>query len=92
MTGPSNNNQRVTNAILGGKMDSLLKGFEEMKDAQKEQNRQIRVNSDLCIEHSVLWKQHDKEHVSLNTKKWAGDIGAAIAGALTAVGITVAKS
>jgi len=80
-----NTNQRVTNAILGGKLDRIAEDVAEIK-AGMQRNTEYRIAA------TERWKAHDKEHASLNTKKWAGDIGAAIAGALTAVGITVAKS
>ena len=85
MADSSNSNQRVTNAVLGVKLDSIAKDVAEIKDG-------VRLNTEYRIASTQRWKDHDKEHASLNTKKWAGDIGAAIAGALTAVGITVAKS
>jgi hypothetical protein len=78
-------NQRVRNAVLSTKLDHLIEGQEEIKDGMK-------LNTEARIASTERWKAHEKEHASLNTKKWAGDIGAAIAGALTAVGITVAKS
>ena len=81
MTQTGNNNQRVTNAILGVKMDHVIEGMEEIKAG-------MALNTESRIASTERWKQHDKEHSALNTKKWAGDIGAALAGA--AAGITAA--
>ena len=81
MTQDNGSNQRVTNAILGTKLDVVIKSQEEIKDGMK-------LNTESRSASTERWKQHDKEHSALNTKKWAGDIGAALAGA--AAGITAA--
>jgi hypothetical protein len=57
-------NQRVTNAILGGKLDGIAKDVKEIKGDMK-------LNTEARITHTERWKAHDKEHASLNTKKWA---------------------
>ena len=85
-------NQRVTNAILGVKLDHVIEGMEEIKANQKEQGRDIQANAELCREHATLWEQHDKEHTNLKAKSWAGDIGAAVAGAVAGITAAIAKS
>jgi len=80
-----NSNQRVTNAKLGMKLDYVIETVDEIKEA-------IALNTEHRITCSERWKQHDKEHTSLNTKKWVGDISAAAAGILAAVGASMAKS
>ena len=80
-----NGNQRVTNATLKKDLEYLIKGQDEIKDS-------VKLNTEYRIAGKERWKQHDKEHVSLNTKKWVGDVGAAVAGALTAIGVGLSKS
>jgi hypothetical protein len=80
-----NSNQRVTNAKLGMKLDYVIETVDEIKEA-------IALNTEHRITCSERWKQHDREHASLNTKKWAGDIAAAAAGVVAAIGASMAKS
>jgi len=85
MTDGTNGNQRVTNAMLKKDLEYLIKGQDEMK-------RAVAANTEHRIACNERWEQHDKEHASLNAKKWAGDIGAAIAGAVTGVAAAIMKS
>jgi len=80
-----NTNQRVTNAILGGKLDRIAEDVAEIK-AGMQRNTEYRIAA------TERWKAHDKEHASLNTKKWAGDIGAAATGIAAAVAAAITKS
>ena len=72
------NNQRVKNAVLSLKLDHLIKGQEEIK-------ADLRLNTEARITSEERWKAHDKEHSSLRTKSWAGDISAAVAGGIAAL-------
>ena len=85
MVDSSNSNQRVTNAILGTKMDYMIKGQEEIKAGMK-------LNTEARIANTERWKQHDKEHTSLKAKSWVGDIGAGIVGIGAAIAAAVSKS
>ena len=70
-----NSNQRVTNAILGTKLDRVIDDLDEIKGG-------MALNTEARIASTERWKAHEKEHASLNTKKWAGDIGAGIAASI----------
>jgi len=85
MTETGNGNQRVTNVTLGMKLDYVIETVDEIKAA-------IALNTEHRITCTETWRLHDKEHASLNAKKWVGDIGAALAGALTAIGVGLSKS
>ena len=78
-------NQRVRNAVLDEKLDHVLEGQREIKDNQKEIRADLRLNTDARIASDERWKAHDKEHGSLRTKSWAGDIGAAVTGGIAAL-------
>ena len=80
-----NTNQRVTNALLMAELKNMGKDIDEIKGGMKP-NTEHRI---ACEER---WKAHDREHTSLNTKKWAGDIGAAIAGAVAGAAAAMTKS
>ena len=92
MTGSGNSNQRVTNAVLAVKLDHVIEGRAAIKENQKEQGHRIQANAKACTEHNVLWKEHAKVHADLNVKKWAGDIGAAVAGAIAGASAAIFKS
>ena len=85
MTGSGNSNQRVTMAILGEKMDNMQADVSDIKKDTKK-------NTEERIASTERWRAHEKEHGSLNTKKWAGDIGAAIAGAVGGITAAILKS
>ena len=85
MAGTGNGNQRVTNAILGVKLDHVIEGQEEIKAG-------MQLNTEARIASTERWTQHDKEHSSLRAKSWAGDIGAAITGAVAAIGVALTKA
>ena len=72
-------------AVLGAKMDNMQADVSEIK-------KDTKLNTEERIASKERWKQHDKEHSSLNTKKWAGDVGAAIAGAVAGITAAIAKS
>ena len=80
-----NSNQRVTNAKLGMKLDYVITTVDEIKEGMK-------LNTEYRIAGTERWKAHDKEHTSLNTKKWVGDIGAAAAGIAAAIAAGLTKS
>ena len=81
----NNSNQRVTMAILGEKMDNMQADVSEIK-------KDTKLNTEERIASKERWKQHDKEHASLTRKSWAGDIGAAVAGAVAGITAAIAKS
>jgi hypothetical protein len=85
-------NQRVRNAVLSTKLDHVIEGIDEIKTNQRVQGDKIEANAMACREHATRWTQHDKEHTSLKAKSWAGDIGAAVAGAVAGITAAIAKS
>ena len=86
------NSQRVTNAILGGKMDSVAFDVIEIKKCIDRMDLYVRENTEARQVNNERWRQHDHEHESLNAKKWAGDIGAAVAGAFVGLAAALTKS
>ena len=78
-------NQRVTMAILGEKMDNMQVDVSEIK-------KDTKLNTEERIASKERWKQHEKEHASLNTKKWAGDIGAGIVASIPGLAALFTKS
>ena len=85
MAGSGNSNQRVTMAVLGAKMDNMQADVSEIK-------KDTKLNTEERITSKERWKAHDKEHASLNAKKWVGDIGAGIVGIGAAIAAAVTKS
>ncbi len=71
-------NQRVTMAILGEKMDNMQADVSDIK-------KDTKLNTEERIASEVLWKAHDKEHANLRVKSWAGDVGAAMTGGIAAL-------
>ena len=85
MAQTGNSNQRVTMAVLGEKMDYMQADVSEIK-------KDAKLNTEERIASTERWKAHDKEHSALNAKKWAGDVGAAIAGAVGGITAAILKS
>jgi len=85
------NSQRVTNAILGGKMDSVAFDVIEIKKCIDRMDLYVRENTEARQVNNERWRQHDHEHESLNAKKWAGDIGAGIVASIPGLAALFAK-
>ena len=73
-------------------LKNMGKDIDEIKGGMKEIKDDMKPNTEHRITCTALWKAHDKEHASLKTKSWVGDIAAAAAGVMTAVGASMAKS
>lgn len=79
-----NGNGRITMAILGERMDQMLRRMERVEgkvDTVIEKQSTAQSNYDVCsTRQAERWTQHGQDHQALARKHWAADIvGPAIA-------------
>lgn len=92
----SDDNNRVTLAVLGQQMLEMLRrqdDVEEKLDGIGEKlDRVVTSHAQCAAVQETRWEYHKEEHRVLNSKKWAGDIGAGAAGVVAAIVALVVKS
>ena len=93
---PADSNNKVTMVVLGAKIDRLadvtalkIDGLSddvaELKGLVKHACDDINANKSRLDLQDERWKQHEKEHAGDTTKKWVGDVVAAVTGAITGI-------
>lgn len=85
MAAGDDGNGRVTMALLGERMDQVLRRLDRIESNQERQltaQSLASTNYTAChTQQEERWKQHEQEHEALGRKAWAADvIGPLLAG------------
>lgn len=89
----SQDNGRVTMAVLGERLDQVLRRLDKIDETQQRiVDAQVVAATNYTACHTMQeqrWSQHKDEHADINVKRWAADIiGPAIAALLVWLGKT----
>lgn len=83
-----NGNGRITMAILGERMDQVLKRLDTQDQKLDRIDARLATaqsNYDVChTQQGERWKQHEEEHQTMGRKSWAADIIGPVLAAIVA--------
>lgn len=92
----SEDDGKTTLAVLGQQMKEMLRrqdNVDQKLDSVVDTVTEMSLIQAHCTAvQETRWEHHGEEHRALNQKKWAGDIGAAVAGIIAAAIAAVSRS
>jgi len=91
----SGDNGKITLAVLGQQMQEMLRRQDKTDgklDSINDKLDGVMMDHASCsATQEARWERNEKELSALNAKKWAGDIGAALAGIVAAAVAAASK-